>query len=127
MAMPKKIVIIDDEANFCKLVKNNLEQTGEFVVAMALNARDGIALAKKIKPDLILMDIIMPEVDGGEAISWIKNDSVLRNTPVIFLSAIITEDDVSHSRGVISGYPVLSKTAKVDEVISCINDNIRSG
>lgn len=123
--LSKLILIIDDEENFCKLVKKNLEQNGGFQVAMATNAEDGIETAKRLKPDLILLDIIMPGMDGGEAMSIIEQSEGIKNIPVVFLSAMVTKADVSSSKGVMSGYPVFSKTATADELIACIEKNIK--
>ena len=64
----KRILIIDDEKDFCRLVKMNLELMGDFEVDIATNGKRGIFLAKKTKPDLVLLDILMPGMDGLK--SW---------------------------------------------------------
>ena len=58
----KTILIIDDEEDFCHFIKLNLEQTGKFEVVTASNGPDGISLANRYQPDLILLDIIMPNM-----------------------------------------------------------------
>ena len=80
----KRILMIDDEENFCEVIKKRLERSGEFQVAVATNAKDGIGLAKKIRPDLILLDLIMPNTVGGDVAYEIKNDESIKNTPIIF-------------------------------------------
>lgn len=126
MSIIKRILIIDDEKSFCKLVKKNLEQVGGFQVAIATNAKDGIKIAESLKPDLILLDIVMPEMDGGDTISAIEKNENIRNIPVVFLSAIVTEADVSSPAGALKGYPVLPKTISVQDLIECIEKNIIS-
>ncbi len=121
----KKILIIDDEENFCNLVKKNIEQTGEFEVHIATNGNDGIMLARELKPDLILLDIVMPGIDGADVISEIRNDGSIKDTPIVFLTAIVREEEVSSQPSFTRGYSILSKTVTVGELIACIKKNIR--
>jgi len=88
-----KILIIDDEADFCKLIKMNLEATSDFKVDCAINGKDGIKLAKKIKPSLILLDIKMPDIDGFEVLKVLREDLKTISLPVVMLSAL--GDDTS--------------------------------
>jgi DNA-binding response OmpR family regulator len=121
----KRVLIIDDEENFCKLVKKNIEQTGEFEVHIATNGDDGIRLAREIKPDLILLDVIMPGMDGGDVVSLIRDDKSIADTPIVFLTAIVKEEEVSSQASFTRGYSLLSKTVTVGELIACIKKNIR--
>lgn len=88
----KKILIIDDEIDFSNLVKKNIEKTGEFEVIIAASGEEGIKLTREKKPDLILLDVVMPEIDGGDVASQIKNDKSIKDIPIIFLTAIVTEE-----------------------------------
>jgi CheY-like chemotaxis protein len=119
----KRILIIDDEADFCTLAKKNIERTGEFEVFIALNGEEGIRLVREIKPDLVLLDIVMPEVDGADVASAIKADDSIKDTPIVFLTGIIREGE----SGFTKGYAVLSKTAPLKELIACIKENIKQG
>jgi CheY-like chemotaxis protein len=121
----KRVLIIDDEENFCKLVKKNIEQTGEFEVEIATNGDDGIKLAGEIKPDLILLDVIMPGMDGADVISLIRNDQNIKDTPIVFLTAIVRGEEVSSQANFTRGYSLLAKTVTVGELIACIKRNIR--
>jgi len=60
----KKILLVDDEEDFCFFVKLNLERTGKYQVFTATNGMEGIRLAKQLKPDLIFLDIVMPKMGG---------------------------------------------------------------
>ncbi|OQX87156.1 MAG: hypothetical protein B6D55_04195 [Candidatus Omnitrophica bacterium 4484_70.2] len=62
----RKILLVDDEENFCYFVKRNLELTGEFKVFTANNGEEGLEIARKERPDLILLDIFMPGMSGSE-------------------------------------------------------------
>jgi len=121
----KRVLIIDDEENFCKLVKKNIEQTGEFEVHIATNGEDGIRLARGIKPDLILLDIIMPGMDGGDVATLIKDDKNIKDTPIVFLTAIVKEEESSPQASFTRGYALLAKTVTVGELIACIKKNVK--
>ncbi|MBU0547557.1 MAG: response regulator [Candidatus Omnitrophica bacterium] len=121
----KKVLVIDDEEQFCNLVKKNIEKTDEFEVNIATNGDDGIRLAREIKPDLILLDMVMPEMDGADVISLIRNDKVIKDTPVVFLTAIVREEEANSQTSFTRGYSLLAKTVTVGELITCIKKNVR--
>jgi len=85
--MVKKVLIIDDEIDFGKLVKRNLELSGGFKVEISVNGNEGIKLAARLKPHLILLDILMPDMDGFQVLEKLKENSNTALPPVIVLSA----------------------------------------
>jgi two-component system, OmpR family, response regulator len=121
----KRILIIDDEPGFTRMVKLNLEKTGLFEVREENKATYAIAAAREFKPDLILLDVIMPSMDGGDVAAHIKNDRHLRDVPVVFLTATVSHreaGDVGLNSG---GELFLAKPVSVETLIKCINDNTR--
>jgi two-component system alkaline phosphatase synthesis response regulator PhoP len=121
----ERVLIIDDEEDFCNLVKKNIEQTGKFDVYTATNGEDGIRLAREIKPDLILLDVVMPGLDGGDVVSLIKKDKSIKDTPIVFLTAILRDGEISSQPSFTTGYSFLSKTVTLGELIACIKKNVR--
>ena len=89
----KKILIIDDDREMANLVKVLLRYYG-FEAIVALDPRKGILVAKRKKPDIILMDVLMPAMNGREACRRLKQDETTKNIPVIFLTAKDSSDDV---------------------------------
>jgi len=85
--MEKKILIIDDEEDFCYFVKKNLEAISNFEIITATKGKKGIQIARKKKPDLILLDIMMPGIDGLEVLKRLKKNENTQNIPVIMLTA----------------------------------------
>lgn len=83
----KRILLIDDEVDFCYMTKKHLENTKEFEVAIESNAIKGIELAIEQKPDLILLDIMMPEMDGLAVLSRLKSNEATSSIPIIMLTA----------------------------------------
>lgn len=89
----KKILLIDDEDDFCFFVKGNLERTGEFEVRYATCGSDGIGMARRERPDLILLDIVMPGMTGQEVAEVLLTTPETKDVPIIFLTAIVTKDE----------------------------------
>lgn len=88
MAKKQKILIIDDEKDLCHFLKFNLESTGDYIVYTATNGEQGIRLADRKKPDLILVDIMMPNTDGFEVLRSIKEKPQTTTIPVLMLTAL---------------------------------------
>ena len=83
----KKILIVDDDPEVVELVRNRLE-ANHYEVASAADGQIGIKKAQKEKPDLILMDIMMPNLPGGDTVRLLKADLATKHIPVIFLTAV---------------------------------------
>lgn len=82
----KTILVVDDEKDLLDLIEYNLKKEG-FNVLKAENGEEGIEIAKEHNPDLVLLDIMMPKMDGMEAVEIMRKDDDLKNTPIIFLTA----------------------------------------
>lgn len=89
--MGYKILLIDDEADILEFVKYNLERDG-YEVHTAANGAEGLQVALDIKPHLILLDMMMPVLDGIETCKAIRQSPVLKNVMVVFLSAVGSEE-----------------------------------
>ncbi len=90
--MKRKILIVDDELKNRKLAKDLLEIFG-YIVIEAEDGKQGVEFAKSKKPDLILMDIMMPVMDGMEATRTLKADSTTRNIPILAVSSQAMKGD----------------------------------
>ena len=91
--MAKKILIVEDEATLNKAIADFLEAE-EFEVVSALDGAQGIEMAKKELPDLILLDIILPQKDGYEVLDELKKDETTKNIPVILLTNLESQEDI---------------------------------
>lgn len=90
--MPKKILVVDDEKDIVEMLKYNLEKEG-YTVFTALNGKRAIEQAQENKPNLILLDIMMPEMDGWEVCKQLMKEERTSTIPVIFLTAKGSEVD----------------------------------
>lgn len=122
----KKILVIDDEVGFGLSIKFKLEESGNYEVFAENKGSRALAAVKKFKPDLILLDVIIPDVDGGEIAYQLKNDEATKNIPVVFITAIATEKDTGRQDGVIAGHPFITKTADTKQIIDVIERNVSS-
>jgi len=87
----KQILIIDDETDFAHLLKMNVERTGEYEAVLAGNGLEGVECVKARRPDLVLLDITMPGMDGFETLKRIK--VLAPDLPVAMVTACWNEDE----------------------------------
>ncbi len=119
--MVKKVLIIDDEEDFCFFIKKNLEKTNNYKVTACSDSKSAIAVAKELKPDVILIDIMMPDKDGTEIARELKMIDETRDIPFLFLTALVTEDEIQKHKNIIKGEYFIAKPVKIEELIKVIN------
>ena len=122
-----KILLIDDEEDFCFFVKLNLEKSGKFEVRTTTSGSEGIILASKERPDLILLDIIMPELSGGQVAEQLLESPKTRDIPVLFITAIASRREVQSQEGIIGGRQFIAKPVTPEEIMAKINAVLEQG
>ncbi len=121
MVEKKRILLVDDEEDYCYFMSRNLEATGEFSVIVANEGQEGINLARKEHPDLILLDIILPGISGADVASILLSDPQTRRIPIIFLTAVVTQRELGvKAVKEIGGNNFIAKTAQTEEVIEAV-------
>ncbi len=110
----KKILIIEDDKDYFFILKTNFEMEGFFVVA-ARNGQEGLALIEKERPDLIILDIVMPVMDGYEVAKKIKEKNI--NTPVIFLTHLKDADSISKALEIIPSDYIVKSEILADKIV----------
>ena len=115
-----KVLMVDDEENFLNIVKKNLENTGRFKVKTLVGAHEIIGVAEEFRPDIILIDILMPKIDGVQACELLNSNSIGRNIPIIALSALDTDNDklMMYKLGVVD---FIVKPIEKDDLIAKID------
>jgi CheY-like chemotaxis protein len=120
----KTILVVDDKADIVELVKNRLE-ANNYKVLSASDGKQGIQQAQQHHPDLIVMDIMMPNVSGGEAVKALKSDVTTKHIPVIFLTAAAhsVAQGQEPGRVYVDGqfYAALGKPFKPEQLLSEID------
>jgi len=119
----KKILLIDDEASNTRPMKVNLARTGRYIVQTENNALHALEAARQFKPDLIFLDVMMPDMDGGQVAAQIETDPVLKNVPIVFLTAIVTKKETGEQGLVNAGHRFIAKPLNLEALVACIEKN----
>lgn len=117
------ILIIDNDRDFTHVAKRALERTGRYFVCEENDANKAHQTAQVLQPDLILLDIAMPETDGGEVAARIQSDPALHRIPIVFLTGLVTKTE-GKSGLRIQGHPFLAKPITLPELIQGIEENL---
>ena len=121
----KRVLLVDDEKSFTNLLKLNLEETGNYDVRVENWAEDALQAAREFKPDIVLLDIIMPRMPGGDVAAQFKEDPGLKDTPIVFLTAAVRRHQIEENDGIICDHPCIAKPAPVETVIEFIEKHGR--
>jgi DNA-binding response OmpR family regulator len=114
------ILIIDDEKDFCHFMRMNLESTNKYKIFVSTNARSGIMTAIRKKPDLVLLDIMMPNISGFEVLQKLKENINTTSIPVIMLTALSDDESVAKAMGLYS-HEYIVKPVEMDSLVSKID------
>ena len=120
----KRILVVDDEASITRLLKLNLEQTNDYVVRGENDAKVAVAAAEEFKPHLVLLDVMMPGLDGGELASRFQANPTLKSVPIVFLTAAATKGEIYARGGKVGGFPFLAKPVQISEVVACLKQQL---
>src|SRR5690242_18877225 len=89
----KKILIVDDEPDFTKLLKLALEEAGAYDVLEENDSEHTLDSARRFNPDLVILDVMMPRLDGGDVAGLLRADQALHDVPILLLTAGVTGND----------------------------------
>ena len=120
----KRILVVDDLPQDTRLLQGFLEQNG-YVVRVENDPTAALSAAEEFKPDLILMDVMMPEISGGELAALFKADPKTKDIPILFLTATITKEDADLCGGRIGKYRFLAKPIVLTEVLTSVQRHLR--
>ncbi|MFQ6046915.1 MAG: response regulator [Gemmatimonadales bacterium] len=122
----KRILVVDDEAIVTRTLKMYLEGTGSYEVRTENEGTKALAAAREFDPDLVLLDLIMPDTDGATVAAEIREDDALKDTPIVFLTALVSQQEVGPSGKDIGGHPFLAKPVDPEKVVEAIQKHARS-
>lgn len=100
-----KVLLVDDEQSFTKVTQLTLTA---YDIQVENDSARALETARSFKPDLILLDVMMPNFDGGDVAAQMRADPELKDVPIVFLTALVTEKE-SARRPVMGGYPFIAK------------------
>jgi CheY-like chemotaxis protein len=119
----RRILIVDNDPNTTHLVKVLLEKTGRYLVFEENDSTMAHQSARNFRPEVILLDIVMPEPDGGEVAGRIHADPDLHNTRIIFLTALVTRAETRTGLH-IDGHSFLAKPIQISELIKAVEEHL---
>ncbi len=116
-----KILLVDDEESVLTLYSTILRREG-YEVLTVTNAKTAFELAVSEQPNLILLDVMMPAPDGGNAFRYLSGSASTKHIPVIFLTSLVEEDEVEAGKGKIGGREYISKSTPMMKVIATVKE-----
>src|SRR5678816_3367053 len=103
----KHVLVADDQPHNTQLLKLYLERTNDYVVREENDPKAALSAAEEFQPHLILLDVMMPGMDGGELAARIQASPKLKGVPIVFLTAAVTKGEVASRGGQLGGFPCL--------------------
>ena len=120
----RRVLIVDDEKATTRLLKMTLDQTGKYEVRAENDSTLVVAAAIEFRPDIIVLDVIMPDMDGGDVAVALKERPELAKVPVVFLTATVRKSEVDRQGGMMGGYPFLAKPASTAAIVEFIDKHL---
>jgi CheY-like chemotaxis protein len=99
----RRILIVDDERDFLAMVALTLQQTGRYEVRGESDARRAVDVARQFRPEVVLLDVMMPELDGGDVAQALQADPATRHIPIIYLTALVARQEAPNQGPLRSG------------------------
>lgn len=124
MAEKKRILVVDDEDTITRAVQLYLEAEGRYEVRTVNDPGRALQAAREFQPDLAILDIVMPRVDGGELAARMAAQPDLSDVPVIFLTALVKEAELGGQGKTIGGYPFLAKPVEPTDLLALIESTL---
>ena len=118
-----RILIVDNNSKFARSARLLLDQSGKYLACTVIDPRRALETARSFKPDLVLVDLIMPQEDGPEVAAQFEADWALHGVPIVFLTLLITTEEAKDGRRVY-GHRILPKPATRSELIELVEQNL---
>jgi DNA-binding response OmpR family regulator len=123
-SMKKKILVIDDETSITKLLKFALERSDRYVVQTQNEGKGALSAVRSFLPDIILLDVNLPDMSGGEIEAELQSDASLKGIPVVFLTGMVSQEEIQDGL-TISGRPALAKPIDLEKLVDCVEKNLK--
>jgi len=120
----KRLLLVDDEEAFAGILKLNLEETGAYEVTVQTDGTKAVETARAFQPDLILLDVVMPDSDGGQIGAELLADRVLQSIPIIFLTAAISQKELEGPYGMVGGRLFIAKPVDKRVLVQVIEQQL---
>jgi DNA-binding response OmpR family regulator len=122
--MKKRILVVDDESDFTTLLKYSLESDGYYEVEQENDPTRALATAREFDPDLCILDVMMPDLDGSDVAARLREDIRFAHMPIIFMTALVLGTEVPAGMNDRGGQTYLPKSTPIDKLIDCIEEKM---
>jgi DNA-binding response OmpR family regulator len=119
-AYKKRILIVDDDSAFANLLAMTLRRTGQYETRQESNPKRAVAAAREFRPQVILLDVIMPDMDGGDVALNLAQDLATHGIPLLFMTGLVDNEEVPLGGLSAGGHRVLPKPVSIAELMACI-------
>ena len=116
----KRILVVDDDYRICSFIKSYLEPIGPFEVFTCSESTQAVAQVRTLMPDLVILDEQMPVMSGSDIAEKLQSVPSLQNIPVMFITGMITDQDIQAKGNLIGGRYFFSKPVRLDELSKTI-------
>ena len=118
-----RILIVDDNPRFSQSARLILQQSGQSVVCEENDAASGLETARSFRPNLILLDLVMPHIDGAEVAAQIESDWALHGVPIVFVTGLVTPDEARNGQR-IDGHRAVSKPISSSDLLNLVEESL---
>jgi DNA-binding response OmpR family regulator len=119
----KTILLVDDERDILNSLSSFLKRNG-YGILTADNGQEGLRLAKDGKPDLIILDLVLPDIDGSDVAVGLLADPATRKTPLIFLTGVLTQAEQEKYGRIIANRCIIAKPFRPEEILALVKERI---
>ena len=127
MAVPasatRRILVVDDDPSIRRMLERTLQAEG-YDTRTAADGGAALATAESWPPHAIVLDVVMPGIDGGNLAAKIKSDALLKNVPIVFLTAVVSPKEAGAQPKHIGGFPFLAKPVSPEVLERCIEEHL---
>ena len=120
----KKILLIDNDPASTRMVRLTLERLPAFEVRELNDPTRAVQIAREFQPDLVLLDVEMPAMDGGEVACKLQTDARFRAPPIIFMTGLVTEEETARNSMFTNGSRVLAKPVTMAKLAQCMAEQL---
>ena len=120
----KRILVIDNDPASTRMVRLTLERQAAFETRELNDPTKSVPAAREFRPDLILLDVEMPGMDGGEVARCLRADAGLRARPIIFMTSLVTEEEAARQSFRTDGFRVLAKPVTMAKLVRCVAEQL---
>jgi CheY-like chemotaxis protein len=121
----KRILVVDDLASDTRLLKNYFQECHDYIVQEENDPVAAVAAAEIFEPDLIILDLLMPIMDGVELAGAFRANTKFKSVPIVFLTAATTKEAVAAAGGRIGDFPFLAKPIHLGEVAAMVTQHLQ--